>query len=167
VLDEVDAALDNVNVKKVCNYISHVSHDFQCIVISLKDMFYEHSDSLVGICKDVESLSSKILTLDLSKYKDVESNEEPQTPTTIGNGSGSITSYRSGSRTAISSGPGGRNLESGMLGKRKQTALMEQFDEEEKGSLEPVPEIALEDEIEEDTTTPPNTRRGRGRVGRK
>ena len=30
VLDEVDAALDNVNVKKICNYIRQRSADFQC-----------------------------------------------------------------------------------------------------------------------------------------
>lgn len=53
-LDEVDAALDNVNVKKLCNYIRQTSDSFQCVVISLKDMFFEHADSLVGICKDVE-----------------------------------------------------------------------------------------------------------------
>jgi hypothetical protein len=41
-------------VIQVCNYIKESSKDFQCIVISLKDMFYEHSDSLVGICRDVE-----------------------------------------------------------------------------------------------------------------
>merc|ERR1712166_1090971 len=42
VLDEVDAALDNINLRKVCNYIQQRSQvDFQCIVISLKDMFYE------------------------------------------------------------------------------------------------------------------------------
>lgn len=68
VLDEVDAALDNVNVKKVCNYIKQRSADFQCIVISLKDIFFEHADSLVGICKDVELMSSKILTLDLNRF---------------------------------------------------------------------------------------------------
>jgi len=40
VVDEVDAALDNINLRKVCNYISQRSKiDFQCIVISLKDMF--------------------------------------------------------------------------------------------------------------------------------
>lgn len=54
VLDEVDAALDNVNVRKVCNYIQQRSKDFQCIVISLKDMFFDKADSLVGICKDVD-----------------------------------------------------------------------------------------------------------------
>jgi len=69
VMDEVDAALDNINLRKVCNYIQRRSQtDFQCIVISLKDMFYERSDSLVGICKDVGTNSSRTLTLDLTQY---------------------------------------------------------------------------------------------------
>eukprot|EP00595_Chromulina_sp_UTEXLB2642_P003589 CAMPEP_0196768152 /NCGR_PEP_ID=MMETSP1095-20130614/42409_1 /TAXON_ID=96789 ORGANISM="Chromulina nebulosa, Strain UTEXLB2642" /NCGR_SAMPLE_ID=MMETSP1095 /ASSEMBLY_ACC=CAM_ASM_000446 /LENGTH=200 /DNA_ID=CAMNT_0042137345 /DNA_START=3357 /DNA_END=3956 /DNA_ORIENTATION=- len=68
VLDEVDAALDNVNVRKVCNYVKQRSKDFQCIVISLKDLFYENADCLIGICKDNRSQSSKIFTLDLKKY---------------------------------------------------------------------------------------------------
>ena len=68
IMDEVDAALDNVNVLKVCNYIRQRSDDFQCIVISLKDMFYERSESLVGICRDVSSSSSRALTLDLTKF---------------------------------------------------------------------------------------------------
>jgi structural maintenance of chromosome 1 len=69
VMDEIDAALDNINLRKVCNYISQRSKtDFQCIVISLKDEFYLHSQSLVGICRDVESNSSRTLTLDLTKF---------------------------------------------------------------------------------------------------
>ena len=50
IMDEVDAALDNVNVLKVCNYIRQRNRDFQCIVSSLKDKFYERSETLVGIC---------------------------------------------------------------------------------------------------------------------
>ncbi|CAM9436622.1 unnamed protein product [Phaeothamnion confervicola] len=65
VMDEIDAALDNVNV---CNYIQGRSEDFQSIVISLKDMFYEKADALVGICRDVASSSSRTLTLDLEQY---------------------------------------------------------------------------------------------------
>jgi structural maintenance of chromosome 1 len=79
VLDEVDAALDNVNVKKICNYMRQRSKDFQCIVISLKDMFFEHADCLVGVCKDVEALSSRMLTLDLKKYDSVPSTTSPAT----------------------------------------------------------------------------------------
>ena len=53
----------------MCNYIQQRSQvDFQCIVISLKDMFYERSQSLVGICKDVGTNSSRTLTLDLTQY---------------------------------------------------------------------------------------------------
>ncbi len=48
---------------QICNYIKQRSKDFQCIVISLKDMFYENSDALIGVYKDVKTLSSKILTL--------------------------------------------------------------------------------------------------------
>jgi hypothetical protein len=66
----VDAALDNVNVKKICNYIKQRSRDFQCVVISLKDIFFEHADNLVGIYRDVDLLSSKILTLDLTRFGD-------------------------------------------------------------------------------------------------
>ncbi|CAN0430957.1 unnamed protein product, partial [Hapterophycus canaliculatus] len=65
VMDEIDAALDNINVKKVCNYIQGRSDDFQSIVISLKDMFYEKADALVGICRDHATNSSRTLTLDL------------------------------------------------------------------------------------------------------
>lgn len=69
VMDEVDAALDNINLRKVCNYISQRSKsDFQCIVISLKDMFFERSESLVGVCKDVAAGSSQTLTLDLTQF---------------------------------------------------------------------------------------------------
>merc|ERR1712038_485902 len=68
VMDEVDAALDNVNVLKLCNYIRQRSDDFQCIVISLKDYFFERSESLVGICRDVATNSSRTLTLDLTRY---------------------------------------------------------------------------------------------------
>jgi structural maintenance of chromosome 1 len=76
VMDEIDAALDNINLRKVCNYISRRSKtDFQCIVISLKDMFYEHSQSLVGICRDVASNSSRTLTLDLTKFDPVNEAE--------------------------------------------------------------------------------------------
>jgi len=69
VMDEVDAALDNINLRKVCNYIQQRSQsDFQCIVISLKDMFYERSEGLVGICKDVGTNSSRTMTVDLTQF---------------------------------------------------------------------------------------------------
>ena len=71
VLDEVDAALDNTNVSKVARYIKkHASDAFQFIVISLKNTFYENADSLVGVYKDNETVSSRVLTLDLSKFEE-------------------------------------------------------------------------------------------------
>lgn len=68
VLDEVDAALDNVNVQKVCHYIRQRSRHFQCIVISLKDMFFEHADVLFGVCKDIPTVSSRVLSVNLRDY---------------------------------------------------------------------------------------------------
>lgn len=64
VLDEVDAALDNINVTKIAAYIrEHASEDFQFIVISLKSSLYEKAESLVGIYRDQDINSSKTLTL--------------------------------------------------------------------------------------------------------
>ncbi|KAJ3068627.1 Structural maintenance of chromosomes protein 1 [Podochytrium sp. JEL0797] len=71
VLDEVDAALDNANVAKVANYIkSRASDEFQFIVISLKSTFYERAQALVGIYKDQEENTSRLLTLRLSALAD-------------------------------------------------------------------------------------------------
>ncbi|KAI8922093.1 P-loop containing nucleoside triphosphate hydrolase protein [Powellomyces hirtus] len=71
VLDEVDAALDNTNVAKVANYIRrHASDTFQFIVISLKNTFYEKAEALVGIYKDQQRASSRVLTLELDGFLD-------------------------------------------------------------------------------------------------
>jgi hypothetical protein len=72
--------LAEVNMRKVCNYISQRSKtDFQCIVISLKDMFYERSESLVGVCKDVVTSSSLTLTLDLTAFDQNEAKNKGKT----------------------------------------------------------------------------------------
>ncbi|EFC49743.1 structural maintenance of chromosome 1, partial [Naegleria gruberi] len=73
ILDEVDAALDNVNVNKVANYIKRSVNgltDLKCqfIIISLKENFYTDAKSLVGIMRDISTKSSKTLTIDLSQY---------------------------------------------------------------------------------------------------
>ena len=69
VLDEVDSALDNVNVNRVAKYIKkHASETFQVIQISFKSGLYESSDALVGIYRDTDEGSSKVLTLKLSEY---------------------------------------------------------------------------------------------------
>lgn len=71
VLDEIDAALDNLNVGKVSKYVKSRAPDLQTIVISLKDSFYERADALVGIYRDVSLKSSRLLTLDLSTFDEV------------------------------------------------------------------------------------------------
>eukprot|EP00897_Mesotaenium_endlicherianum_P000577 jgi/Mesen1/1051/ME000122S00048 len=83
VLDEVDAALDNLNVAKVAAYIRKKSRDanreqqsqggasgfgFQSVVISLKDQFYDKADALVGVYRDSDQGCSRTLTFDLGKY---------------------------------------------------------------------------------------------------
>ncbi|CAL5012945.1 unnamed protein product [Urochloa decumbens] len=65
ILDEVDAALDNLNVVKLAGFIrskscKHVAEErdsdgecgFQSIVISLKDNFYDKAETLVGVYRD-------------------------------------------------------------------------------------------------------------------
>lgn len=68
VLDEVDAALDNTNISKVANYINEQSKKgLQCIVISLKEEFFQHAHALVGVYPIADDcIASKIISLDLS-----------------------------------------------------------------------------------------------------
>lgn len=67
VLDEVDAALDNANVARIARYIrGHARPGMQFIVISLKNVLFQMSETLVGIYRDQGANSSKSLTLDVS-----------------------------------------------------------------------------------------------------
>lgn len=71
VLDEIDAALDIVNVERIATYIRrHGNPDLQFIVISLKNNMFEKSDALVGVYRQQEENASRIVTLDLSQYSD-------------------------------------------------------------------------------------------------
>ncbi|KAL5863837.1 hypothetical protein ACOSQ3_001351 [Xanthoceras sorbifolium] len=83
ILDEVDAALDNLNVAKVAGFIRSKScggtrsnqdadegSGFQSIVISLKDSFYDKAEALVGVYKDSEKSCSRTLTFDLTNYRE-------------------------------------------------------------------------------------------------
>ena len=69
VMDEVDAALDNVNVTRVAKYIRQLALEKQAqfIVISLKDNFYEKAYGLVGVYRDRAIECSRTVTLDLEK----------------------------------------------------------------------------------------------------
>jgi energy-coupling factor transporter ATP-binding protein EcfA2 len=67
VLDEVDAALDHVNVGRVASYVrEHASPGMQFIVISLKSTFFQESETLVGVMRDQSKMTSKYLSLDVS-----------------------------------------------------------------------------------------------------
>ena len=67
VLDEVDAALDNVNVGRVAKYVKeHARPGMQFIVISLKAGLFQESESLVGVMRDQARMSSRVVSLDVS-----------------------------------------------------------------------------------------------------
>lgn len=68
VMDEIDAALDNVNVKKVCSFVRRRKGDVQSIIITHKDQFFQHADSLCGIARDREGACSRTFTMDLAPY---------------------------------------------------------------------------------------------------
>lgn len=69
VLDEVDAALDTANVERIATYIRrHGNPNLQFIVISLKNSMFEKSDALVGVYRQQERNTSRVVTLDLKNY---------------------------------------------------------------------------------------------------
>lgn len=74
VLDEIDAALDAVNVSKVANYVrarSRGDMPLQVVVISLKDSFFKKADSLCGVFREEKAKKgpkSGTLLIDLSQY---------------------------------------------------------------------------------------------------
>jgi structural maintenance of chromosome 1 len=72
VLDEVDAALDNTNISKVANFIKDQSNKgLQCIVISLKEEFFQHAHSLIGVYPIADDcIASKIISIDLTKFSE-------------------------------------------------------------------------------------------------
>ncbi|MBW0474620.1 hypothetical protein O181_014335 [Austropuccinia psidii MF-1] len=72
VLDEVDSALDNLNVKKLTDYIriKSLNDSFQFLIISLKSNLFERAVSLIGVYRDNDLNSTKTLTLDLTQYED-------------------------------------------------------------------------------------------------
>jgi structural maintenance of chromosome 1 len=74
VLDEVDAALDAVNVSKVANYVrarSRGEFPLQVVVISLRDGFFKKADALCGVYREEKGAKgpkSGTLLVDLQKY---------------------------------------------------------------------------------------------------
>ncbi|CAN1245015.1 Structural maintenance of chromosomes protein 1 [Linum grandiflorum] len=83
ILDEVDAALDNLNVAKVARFIRSKScqqiqadmdeengSGFQSIVISLKDSFYDKAEALIGVYREADGGYSGTVTFDLTGYRE-------------------------------------------------------------------------------------------------
>lgn len=80
VLDEVDAALDNINVARLASYMKrHAGAGHQFIVISLKSSLFENLDSLVGIYREQRENASKTVTLDLRHYQTTSVEVEKRT----------------------------------------------------------------------------------------
>ncbi|KAF2501598.1 P-loop containing nucleoside triphosphate hydrolase protein [Lophium mytilinum] len=70
VLDEIDAALDNVNIARVARYVQkHAGPGMQFIVISLKAALFQESEGLVGVMRDQAKMTSRVVSLDLRKYQ--------------------------------------------------------------------------------------------------
>lgn len=53
ILDEIDAALDTINIKNVVRLIHSKRNEMQFIIISLKREIYSCADVLIGVCSDV------------------------------------------------------------------------------------------------------------------
>ena len=61
VMDEIDAALDNVNIAKIATFLDNQAQRqaFQSVVISLKENLYSRAFSLVGVSRDPSAPSKK------------------------------------------------------------------------------------------------------------
>lgn len=64
IFDEVDSALDKINVDRLATFIKESEDQF--LIISLKHQFFKNSESLVGVYKCPFDLKSKILTYKLN-----------------------------------------------------------------------------------------------------
>ncbi|KAK3931182.1 Structural maintenance of chromosomes protein 1A [Frankliniella fusca] len=77
ILDEVDAALDNVNIRHIVNFLRNHKEDFQTIAVSLRPEFYGTVDGLVGVTHDgSDTPKSQVYLLDLEVYPENDGSEE-------------------------------------------------------------------------------------------
>ena len=65
VLDEIDAALDDVNAHNVANLISEMSKSSQFLVVSLRDTTVRKADLLIGVSN--QDGISRIVSVDLEE----------------------------------------------------------------------------------------------------
>ncbi|XP_017796878.1 PREDICTED: structural maintenance of chromosomes protein 1A-like [Habropoda laboriosa] len=59
VLDEIDAALDTINLRNVVHFVLSKKREMQFIIISLKQELCSHADALIGICCDFSNKKSQ------------------------------------------------------------------------------------------------------------
>jgi len=68
-LDEVDSALDEINVERLCRYLKELKTQTQIIIVTHKPKTMEIADLLYGVTMEKKGISS-ILMADLSSLKD-------------------------------------------------------------------------------------------------
>ena len=65
IFDEIEAALDEVNVTRVANYVKRFSKELQIILISHRRGMMETADTLYGVTMPKRGVS-KVFTLDVA-----------------------------------------------------------------------------------------------------
>ncbi len=69
ILDEIESALDEVNVSNFANYVKRYSRDTQFILITHRKGSMEVSDSLYGVSMEERGIS-RVLSVKFSEYED-------------------------------------------------------------------------------------------------
>ena len=76
ILDEVDAALDEINIERFCNILGTFVHDSQFIIVTHSKRTMGYCDYLYGITMQENGVSTRI-ALNLEDYDKEEVNEQP------------------------------------------------------------------------------------------
>jgi structural maintenance of chromosome 1 len=82
IFDEIDAALDQQNMRMLSAFLKSQSHERQLIIVSHRENLYSECDSLIGICRDSESGSSMALFFplkEIAEREDERMGDEPET----------------------------------------------------------------------------------------
>lgn len=69
ILDEIDAALDEANIKRYINYLKGMTDRTQFIIITHRKVSMEMADILYGVTMEEKGIS-KVITLELEEYKE-------------------------------------------------------------------------------------------------
>lgn len=69
ILDEIDAALDEANIKRYINYLKSMTDKTQFVIITHRKVTMEMADILYGVTMEEKGIS-KVITLALDNYKE-------------------------------------------------------------------------------------------------